>query len=535
MMRGRTLRGRTPTAPSQLGGCPRLAWLALLLAAVLCAAPLVASKGSAKASTQARAEPQDAPKQGTATSSAPEPGLSSVGVLLAGVGLGEGWAAKLASVGVLSRDDLAALSEQELWDSVHGHAGSLGVRGKLLGALWRAKFDTGFRPSLPSLDESLALEGLQHIAAGRHTAALNVLARPVGYVPAVLALHTLLARAPLLAPEADKDSLLALASATMGSLSLDRQLDVASFYSRAITWVEERSPALAGAAATAGQGGREGGVADASGPLQAWLAELWYQRGVFTEHVLPYKSGGGHRGGGDDEALLLRPRNKTTAAMAAVAEGRAPQLRQQGEAGFAHGGVRWLQMAAGAGHAGAMWELARWHQARVWENKTADAARARQLLHHAASLGLPAAKFSVGVELMRGEGVDVCDRKGAAEGSDSTCAWLEGGVTDEAARVAQGARLVREAAEAGLADAQLMVGEWFRDGAKENRGVTDVSEALAWFRRAALQRHADAMYVVSDAAITGTGMPVNMEVAQFWMRQAARKGHGPAMRMVERY
>jgi TPR repeat protein len=97
---------------------------------------------------------------------------------------------------------------------------------------------------------------------------------------------------------------------------------------------------------------------------------------------------------------------------------------------------------------------------------------------------------------------------------------------DEIARRLSGPRenvaaFVREAAEAGSAEAQARLGQMLLDG----DGVApDAAEAFTWFERAARAGHLEAANMVGRCYDLGWGVPVDKARAAAWFRQAAGRG-----------
>jgi len=97
---------------------------------------------------------------------------------------------------------------------------------------------------------------------------------------------------------------------------------------------------------------------------------------------------------------------------------------------------------------------------------------------------------------------------------------------DEIARRLSGPRervaaFVREAAEAGSAEAQARLGQMLLDG----DGVAqDMPQALGWFERAARAGHLEAANMVGRCHDLGWGTKVDKARAAAWFRQAAGRG-----------
>jgi len=83
------------------------------------------------------------------------------------------------------------------------------------------------------------------------------------------------------------------------------------------------------------------------------------------------------------------------------------------------------------------------------------------------------------------------------------------------------AAFVREAAEAGSAEAQARLGQMLLDG----DGIPqDASQAFTWFERAARAGHLEAANMVGRCHDLGWGVPVDKAKAAAWFRQAAGRG-----------
>ena len=83
------------------------------------------------------------------------------------------------------------------------------------------------------------------------------------------------------------------------------------------------------------------------------------------------------------------------------------------------------------------------------------------------------------------------------------------------------AAFIREAAEAGSAEAQARYGQMLLDGDGVAR---DARAAFAWFERAARAGHVEAANMVGRCHDLGWGVPVDKAKAASWFRQAAARG-----------
>jgi len=107
----------------------------------------------------------------------------------------------------------------------------------------------------------------------------------------------------------------------------------------------------------------------------------------------------------------------------------------------------------------------------------------------------------------------------AALSSDEIAARLRGLPEERAA-------LVREAAAAGMADAQAALGQMLLDG---NGVARDERAALGWFTRAAAQHHLMALNMVGRCYDLGWGTAMNKVRAAECYRIAAERRMGEAM------
>lgn len=84
---------------------------------------------------------------------------------------------------------------------------------------------------------------------------------------------------------------------------------------------------------------------------------------------------------------------------------------------------------------------------------------------------------------------------------------------------------LREAAEAGDAEAQLNLGVCYANGT----GVSqDLDQAALWFRKAAEQGHVKGQFALGHCYTYGDGVPKDMMQAAEWFRKAAEQGHADA-------
>lgn len=92
---------------------------------------------------------------------------------------------------------------------------------------------------------------------------------------------------------------------------------------------------------------------------------------------------------------------------------------------------------------------------------------------------------------------------------------------------------VRALADQDLAEAQFLIGTAFA----EALGVEqDPVEAVAWYRRAALQGHVLAQHNLGNVYFSGTGVEQSDSLAVVWWRLAAQRGDAiPALRIGMMY
>lgn len=90
----------------------------------------------------------------------------------------------------------------------------------------------------------------------------------------------------------------------------------------------------------------------------------------------------------------------------------------------------------------------------------------------------------------------------------------------------EAAKLYREAAMQGVADAQYSLGLLYVTG----EGVAkDSSEAMKWFRKAAEQGRAAAQFALGSGYAIGDGVPQHFERAYFWYGLSAAQGYEMAL------
>jgi len=93
--------------------------------------------------------------------------------------------------------------------------------------------------------------------------------------------------------------------------------------------------------------------------------------------------------------------------------------------------------------------------------------------------------------------------------------------------VDEGVALYMKAAKHGEAEAQNKLGQLFVL-------TKDYSQALIWFRKAAVQGFADAQYNLGVMSEKGQGLGPDLPQAIFWYRKAAASGHERAKKYLIR-
>ncbi len=106
---------------------------------------------------------------------------------------------------------------------------------------------------------------------------------------------------------------------------------------------------------------------------------------------------------------------------------------------------------------------------------------------------------------------------------------MEDARLQEDLRRLRGTRLFRDAAEAGDAEAQYMLGVCQEMG----HGTTpDAAEAVRWYGRAANQDHVVAQYHLGYCLLHGIGTDKDPDAGFRWALKAAKKGHAEAQNAV---
>jgi len=89
----------------------------------------------------------------------------------------------------------------------------------------------------------------------------------------------------------------------------------------------------------------------------------------------------------------------------------------------------------------------------------------------------------------------------------------------------EGFEKMLECAKRGYAEAQLRIGECYRDGIGV---VAEPSKAMTWFEKAARQGNAEAQYALALCYCNGNGTYKNYYSAVIWYKKAAEQGYAQA-------
>jgi hypothetical protein len=165
---------------------------------------------------------------------------------------------------------------------------------------------------------------------------------------------------------------------------------------------------------------------------------------------------------------------------------------------------------------------------------TPEAAESTRLLRQAAELGDTLSMVVMGDRFSKGYGVEAEATQAAAwyakaaERDDATGALRYAHCLLDGVGVARDSEQGHKwlLASAKLYDPQAQV-EWGL--ALLARPQPDTAEALAWFRRAAMTRHAAALYELGRCYENGTGIQPDPVEAVAWFKKSARAGHVPGM------
>ncbi len=202
-------------------------------------------------------------------------------------------------------------------------------------------------------------------------------------------------------------------------------------------------------------------------------------------------------------------------------------------------GMQWLRISAAAGDGRARAELGNLVLTGMGEED--DRIRIYKGFERAAASGDPVAAYNCAVCLSHGIGAARDDREAAlwlrkaADRVLDALFWygrvlVEGRGVDR--DLAEGRRWIARAAEVGMVDAQVALGEMMLTG---TGGACDPPGALALFEKAAANGHLAAMFAIGVVYGGGHGVPANHGAAQHWFRAAAEHGHPAAQMMLERH
>ncbi|CAG8568337.1 24985_t:CDS:2, partial [Racocetra persica] len=98
-------------------------------------------------------------------------------------------------------------------------------------------------------------------------------------------------------------------------------------------------------------------------------------------------------------------------------------------------------------------------------------------------------------------------------------------------RLVKAAALFKEAADTGLADAQLRYGHclWSGEGVQKN-----IREAIEYFQKSADNGNTTALYNIGNLYYNGSGVPQDKELGIIYLRKAALQGQPKALEMCKR-
>ncbi|MCA9127076.1 MAG: sel1 repeat family protein [Planctomycetales bacterium] len=108
-----------------------------------------------------------------------------------------------------------------------------------------------------------------------------------------------------------------------------------------------------------------------------------------------------------------------------------------------------------------------------------------------------------------------------ASAGDAKCLWGAGYLKFQRGDIETGLELIRNAAEAGAADAQVALGEFYLEG---NHLERNLEEAKSWYLKAAKQGHVLGQYNLGTMAY----MAGNVIDAKLWLTRAADQNHADA-------
>jgi hypothetical protein len=218
--------------------------------------------------------------------------------------------------------------------------------------------------------------------------------------------------------------------------------------------------------------------------------------------------------------------------------GRLKQDQHDPDLRDPEGAAYWSKKAAENGSASAIAQIGYCYEYGIGVEK--DLSEAASHYAEAASKGVWRASFSLGTLYEHGEGVaqdfDAARKcyEFAAEHGESSAFFNLGrffqfgmGVAPD---FAQALKLYLKAAELGHAQCQLLVGQALLLG-QEGTPV-DEAAGFAWMLRAAEKGMVEAQDEVGFRYMTGRGVAADAEQAEYWNRQAAKRGHPRAQCML---
>lgn len=196
--------------------------------------------------------------------------------------------------------------------------------------------------------------------------------------------------------------------------------------------------------------------------------------------------------------------------------------------------VLWLGRAVEQNHLEAATLLARIYLSAVPGGPERDADRAAELLTRSATRGDASAQYLLGLLYQKGDGVgrdmDAAFNwfLAAAEQQHAEAQFTlsELYLTGEQRNLAEGERWLREAAGAGIPEAQLELAMLLDDPVS---GMANATEALDWYRRAAEAGQPVAQRILGTYYLQGDRVQANAQEAFRWLSSAAGAGDPGAM------
>ncbi|MHB8425422.1 MAG: tetratricopeptide repeat protein [Gammaproteobacteria bacterium] len=98
------------------------------------------------------------------------------------------------------------------------------------------------------------------------------------------------------------------------------------------------------------------------------------------------------------------------------------------------------------------------------------------------------------------------------------------------AKYAKGLQLLRSAAEHGVVDAQMEIGDLYLNG---DRVPRDYQEAMKWFRQAMYRKHDPGTFKVGMMYANGFGVRQNYMTAYQFIKPLADKRYKPAVEILD--